>query len=58
MTNDIELAAFVRRATQVRQIAENIYDMKTRLAIIDFVSDAEKHAAELVASKRAREPQK
>jgi hypothetical protein len=54
MTNDIELAEFGNRAIKVRQIAENIYDMKARLAIIDFVSDAEKFAAELVASKRQR----
>ena len=54
MTNDIELAAFGHRADKVRLIAQGIYDAKERLAIIDFVSDAEKMAAELLASKRPR----
>jgi hypothetical protein len=54
MTNELELEAFALRATKVRLIAQGIYDMKERLAIIDFVSDAEKFAAELVASKRQR----
>jgi hypothetical protein len=54
MTNDLELAAFGHRADNVRLIAQGIYDTKERLAIIAFVSEAEKFAAELVASKRQR----
>jgi hypothetical protein len=54
MTNDIELTAFGHRAAQVLLIARGIYDTKERLAVIAFVSDAEKLAAELVASKRRR----
>lgn len=54
MTNDIELEAFCYRAIKVRLIAEGIYDAKERLAVIAFVSDAEKLAAELIANKRQR----
>jgi hypothetical protein len=54
MTNEFELAAFGRRADKVRLIAQGIYDTKERLAIIDFVSDAEKMVAELLTSNRPR----
>ena len=53
MRNYIELAAFGQRAAKVLLIAQGIYDMKERLAVIAFVSDAEKHAAELVAANLA-----
>ena len=54
MSNESELAEFGNRAIKVRLIAQSIYDMKERLTIIEFVSEAEKIAADLVASKRQR----
>jgi len=54
MSNEFELAEFGNRAVKVRLIAQSIYDMKERLTIIEFVSEAEKIAADLIASKRQR----
>ena len=52
--SDAELEEFSRRAAHVRLIANRIFNAKDRLAVIEFLSEAEKQATELAASKRQR----
>jgi hypothetical protein len=54
MADEMWLERFGRQADKVREIARDIYDAKERLAIIAFVSDAEKIAAELAQGRRRR----
>ena len=55
MTNDKKIARICARASDIRQIAEGVFDRKERETLLNFVADAE-GLAQNVAKSSASEP--